>query len=552
MLIELRIQSFAVIDQLAVRIAPGLNALTGETGAGKSIIVGALALLLGERASSESVRPGADRAVVEGVFDIAARPDIHTVLAEQGVAAEDELLILRREVAVGGRNRAWINGAASTATLVGDVGRRLVDLHGQHEHQTLLRSDEQRTILDAFGGSEPLAAEVAQAHARVREVAVRFAALERRRTEVEQRAEQLRHEVNEIERANLRPGEEEELEGEATRLDHSEELARLSGALHQALYAADDSLSSRLAELRRTLDQLLRIDPAEEEWRPVLDDALYGLEELGRRMGDYARRVEHDPNRLDTIRRRQERIFRLKSRFGPTLAEVIENGRRARAELDLLDTADLERTQLARESEAATRSLADSAARLTKKRQAAARKLEKAVAAMLPDLGMPGARFAIVLDALAAPGAAGAETVEFRIAVNVGFEPRELARVASGGELSRVMLALKTILADVDRVPTLIFDEIDAGVGGRVAHQVAARLQEVARRHQVFVVSHLAQIAARADHHLLVEKIENAGITATTLRELSGEERVHELARLLGGDPESAVSLDHAREMLRR
>src|SRR5690606_28851426 len=226
---------------------------------------------------------------------------------------------------------------------------------------------------------------------------------------------------------------------------------------YHALYAAENSVSARLAELRRTLDHLLRIDPSAEEWRPVLDDALYNLEELGRRMGDYAAGIEHDPQRLDTIRRRQELIFRLKARYGPTLEDVIETGKRARAELDLLDSADLEQSEIARELEAATKTLAERAAKLTKKRAAAAKKLEKAVAAMLPDLGMPGARFAVVLEPLASPGGHGAESVEFRIAVNAGFEPRELARVASGGELSRVMLALKTILADVDRVPTLVF-----------------------------------------------------------------------------------------------
>jgi DNA repair protein RecN (Recombination protein N) len=550
MLIELRIRNLAVIEGLTLQIEPGLNALTGETGAGKSIIVGALALLLGERASVEAVRPGADRALVEGVFDTRTSGDIDALLAENGIPAEDGLLILRREVAVGGRNRAWINGSATTATLVGEVGRRLVDLHGQHEHQTLLRRDEQRAILDAFADSARLAGEVARAHTHLRELDGRRAELDRRYAEVEQRADLLRERACEIEAAALRPGEEEELETEATRLDHAEELARLSGALHDALYASETSITARLGELRRTLDQLLRIDPAAGEWRAALEEALYGLEELGRSAGEYAARIEHDPTRLDMVRRRQDIVFRLKNRFGATIEDVLATGRRARAELDLLDTADLERGQLERARETASRALSDRAALLSEQRRTAAQRLEQSLAAVLPELGMPGARFAIALEPLPAPGAHGAEDVEFRIAVNAGFEPRELARVASGGELSRVMLALKSILADVDRIPTLVFDEIDAGIGGRVAHQVADRLRHVARAHQVFVVTHLPQLAARADHHFVVEKVETAGTTSAALREVNGEERVRELARMLGGDPESAVSLEHAREML--
>jgi DNA repair protein RecN (Recombination protein N) len=549
MLIELRIRDFAVIEELTVVLEPGLNALTGETGAGKSIIVGALSLLLGERASSTSVRPGADRALVEAVFEVGGGM-LDDVLAEHGIPAEDELLILRREVAATGRNRAWVNGSPTTATLVGEIGRRLVDLHGQHEHQTLLRPDEQRGILDAFAGSAADAAAVAHAHARVRELAGRRADLERRRAEVQERAELLRERVREIEKAAPRPGEEEALEAEARRLDHVEELGRLSGTLHDALYASESSITARLGELRRPLDQLLRIDPENAEWHRLLEEARLGLEELGRSAGEYAAAIDRDPTRLDTIRRRQDVLFRLKARYGPALDDVLEAGRRARAELDLLDTADFERRELERAQEEAAHALRDRAAQLTRKRKAGAKRLEKAIAALLPELGMPGGRFAIALDPLAEPGSSGAEAVEFRIAVNAGFEPRELARVASGGELSRVMLALKTSLADVDRVPSLVFDEIDAGVGGRVAHQVADRLREVARSHQVFVVTHLAQIAARADHHLVVEKTTDRGTAATSLREVAGDERVRELARLLGGDPESAASIEHARDML--
>lgn len=550
MLIELRIQNYALIDRLAVHLDPGLNALTGETGAGKSIIVGALSLLLGERASADVVRAGADRAVVEGVFDADGRADILALLAEQGIETEDGLLILRREVAAEGRNRAWVNGSAATASLVGELGRRLVDLHGQHEHQTLLRPEEQRAILDDFGDGAGLARQVREAHGVLRRVHRELDDLDRRRREAEQRIDLLRFQVQEIESADLRAGEETRLEEEARRLEHAEDLARLSSRLNQALYADEESLTARLGELRRVLDQLLRIDASQSDAMDLFENAYYALEDLGRRMGDYAAGVEHDPARLDEIRRREDLIFRLKAKYGPEIEDVIETGRRARGELDLLDGAGFERRALEKQEASARAELERVAAELSERRAVAAARLAEEVVSILPDVGLAGGRFEVALAPLPEIGPDGAEGVEFRIALNIGFEPRPLARVASGGELSRVMLALKTILAQTDRIPTLVFDEIDVGIGGRVAHQVGGRLAEVARHHQVFVITHLAQIAARADHQLRVEKMEREGTTITRLVELDEEERVRELARMLGGDAESAVSLQHARELL--
>lgn len=550
MLIELRIQNYAVIDRLAVRLEPGLNVLTGETGAGKSIIVGALSLLMGERASAEYVRTGADRAIVEGVFDVAGRDDVLALLESQGLEAEEGLLILRREVAAEGRNRAWVNGSAVTASLLGELGGRLIDLHGQHEHQTLLRADEQRAILDAYAGATELAKELREAHARLVKARQALEDFDRRRREIEQRADFLRFQVEEIEKANLKPGEEEQLEEEGNRLEHAEDLARLSGRLHEALYAAEDSVTSTLGELRRVLEQLVRIDPSQQDAVELLEAAYYNVEELGRRMGEYAAQIEHDPVRLDEIRRRQDLIFRLKTKYGPTLADVIETGRRAREELDLIDSGGLERRELEKAEAAAREKVESLAARLSAVRREAATRLAAEVGAILPELGFSDGRFAVALNPLPEISADGAESIEFRVSLNVGFEPRPLARVASGGELSRIMLALKTILARLDRVPSLVFDEIDTGIGGRIGHKIGEKLRQVAEHHQVFVITHLAQIACRADHHLRVEKTERDGMTATSVTVLEGEERVRELARMLGGDPESEKSLDHARELL--
>ena len=550
MLIELRIRNYAVIEDLTVALEPGLNVLTGETGAGKSIIVGALSLLLGERASSDVVRPGAERATIEGVFDVSASPPILLILDEHGIESDEGLLILRREIAAEGRNRAWVNGSAATAGLVGQLGGRLVDMHGQHEHQTLLRPDEQRALLDAFAGASDVAADLHDAHASLGRIERRLADFDRHRRDVEQRADFLRFQVGEIEAAEPRPGEEEELDAEARRLEHSEELIRDSGSLHEALYAAEESVTVQLGGLRRTLRRLLEIDASQAEAQELLDAALYNLEELGRRMGEYASAVEHDPGRLDAIRRRQDALFRLKSKYGGSIDEVLATLERARDELERLERADLDRRALEKDRDDAAAALATLADELSARRRGAAGELGRRVAAMLPDLGLPGARFVVEMTPRADIAAHGAEDVEFLVTLNPGFEPRPLRRVASGGELSRVMLALKATLADVDHVPSLVFDEIDVGVGGAIGHRLGEQLRAVAARHQVFAITHLPQIASRADHHLRVEKEERKGIALTRVTPLRDDERVRELVRMLGGDPADAGSVDHARKLL--
>jgi DNA repair protein RecN (Recombination protein N) len=550
MLTELRIRDFAVVDELVIHLGPGLNALTGETGAGKSIIVGALSLLLGERASADVIRSGAQRAVVEGVFDIAGNAPLEAVLADHGIEPEDGLLILRREIAVGGRGRVWVNGTAATVSLLNELGSQLVDLHGQHEHQSLLQPRRQRQLLDGYAEATHHAERVRSEHQRLKLARARLAELEERVRQTEQRADYLRFQLEEIDRARIRPGEEGELDAEARRLAHAGELSQLAAALNRELYAGEAAIAARLADVRRVLDQLTRIDASLLPWVATVQDAQYALEELGREMGEYDSAIEHDPPRLDQIRSRQELLLRLKRKFGPDLSDVLATADAARAELAALDSFALDQRDIEREIEGAGQALAEAAALLSRARRHGADRLAGAIAAVLPELGLRGAIFEVALQPLPEPGASGAEEVEFRIAVNAGFEPKPLARVASGGELSRIMLALKTEFARLDAIPSLVFDEIDAGIGGRVANQVGEKLQRVAADHQVFVVTHLPQIASRADVHLLVQKREARGMTATAVRTLAGDERVQELARLLGGDPESRISIEHARELL--
>jgi DNA repair protein RecN (Recombination protein N) len=552
MLCELRIRNFALIDSLSLRLGPGLNVLTGETGAGKSIIVGALSLLLGERASAEVVRAGTDRAAIEGAFEVRGRAEVLGLLDERGVEADDELLVLKREVAAGGRSRAWINGTPVTAGLLGEVGRLLVDLHGQHEHQTLLRRDEQRIILDAYAGTQSLAGSVAVAWHAHRDLHRQIEELEARRREVAQRADFLRFQLEEISAAQLAAGEEDTLKETERRLSHSEELMTLSAGLAEALSGSDDALCDRLVGLRRQLDALVRIDVSQAALLELYDTAYYAIDELGNRLNDYATSVEHDPERLQEVRRRQDVLFRLCSKYGATVAEVVQFGETVRAELELLDGADWELSALRRREGEARAELGRLAAELSERRASAAGRLAGEIAAVLPELGMKDGRFEVVLLPLGEPGASGAEEVEFRVALNRGFDPRPLAQVASGGELSRVMLAVKTILARLDSVPTLVFDEVDAGIGGRVALQVGEKMRSVAASHQVFAITHLPQIAARAHTHLLVSKQDTDGRAATRVQNLEAEARVAEIARMLGGDIESRISLDHARELLDR
>jgi DNA repair protein RecN (Recombination protein N) len=550
MLTELRIRNFAIIEQVTLPLAEGFNVLSGETGAGKSIIVGALGLLLGERASADLIRTGAEKATVEGVFDIAGVKGIAAMADERGIDVEDDTLVLKREIATNGRGRAWINGATVTATVLAEIGRQLVNLHGQHDAQTLLDSESQRRILDAFGGSEPQADHIRGLHAELSSVRREITTLTARRAEAEKRADYLRHVAKEIEDARLSQGEDTKLEDEARVLENADELRTLASSLHELLSGEETSVLSQLGVAQRPLSSIERIDSAAVPMQELFDTAFYAIQELARSVEEYAGSVELDPARLDEVRHRRDRLFSLLKKYGPTLDDVIEAGRSARSELDLVDTAKFDLANLtARETEARRRLFAE-AEKLSEMRLAAAKKLAKAVDALLPPLGMPDGGFSVSLISRDEPAAEGAEDVEFRVTLNVGHEDRPLARVASGGELSRVMLALKTILARVDKVPTLIFDEVDAGIGGRVGLQVGDTLRRVAREHQVFAISHLPQIAARAHHHIVVAKGAKGGVTTADISVLEGTSRVNEIARMLGGDPESKVSRAHARELL--
>lgn len=550
MLTQLRIRNFAIIESLTLPLSGGFNVLSGETGAGKSIIVGALGFLLGERGSSDLIRTGAEKATVEGVFDLEGSDGIAAMIDERGIETGDGSVVLKREISTAGRGRAWANGSPVTASVLGEIGRSLVNLHGQHEAQSLLDTESQRRILDAFGGAIGQAAVVREDWNKLSGVRREIVQLSSRRLDAERRADFLRHVVREVEGARLVAGEDTRLEDEARVLENADELRGLAEGMSGLLSGEEEGVMQRLASVNRSLGAVQRVDQAGVRLQEMFDTGFYALEELARAVDDYARSVELDPGRLAEVRGRREVIYSLVKKYGPSLEDVIETGRRSREELDLVDSGSFDLAQLDARERVAAEALTIAARKLSTLRATAARKLSKAVDLALPGLGMNAGRFIVVLEPREVVDANGAEEVEFKVALNVGHDARSLARVASGGELSRVMLALKTILARADAVPTLVFDEVDAGIGGKVGLQVGDTLRRVAEHHQVFAISHLPQIAARAHNHMLVAKSAKGGVTTADITVLEGQTREVEIARMLGGDPDSKVSRAHARELL--
>jgi DNA repair protein RecN (Recombination protein N) len=552
MLIELRLRNVAVIDAVALPLSAGLNVLTGETGAGKSLIVGALGVLLGERAAADRVRPGTERATVEGVFDVRAIDGIHAALDDRGIDADDDVLVLKREIGSNGRSRAWINGSPVTAAVLAEVGARLVSVHGQHDSRQLLEPEHQRDVLDAFVGATASRVRTSDAYARRAALLAREATLEQRRQDALRRADYLRFVVHEIEEAKPVDGEDVTIDADVQRLSHAEELRSLAAQAAHAIGGDERAALTRLAVVRRALSSLARIDPATERWQGAFDGAVYALDELARELDAYAEAIDAEPARLRSLEARRDLLHTLMRKYGPSLADVLVTGAQSRAELDLVDGGSLDLGAIAEARAVADGALAEAAAELTRLRASGAQQLARAVSALLPDLGMPDGRFEVTLQPLDTIGEGGAESVSFFASLNAGGELRPLARIASGGELARVMLALSTVLAQLQRVPTLVFDEIDAGIGGAIAWQVGALMRRVSGHHQVLAISHLAQIAARAHHHVVVRKGAVGTVTTADTTVVAGESRVVEIARMLGGDEDREVSRAHARELLDR
>jgi len=546
-LTELRVRDLAVIADVTLPFEPGLNVLTGETGAGKSMVVDALSLLLGERASADVVRPGADKTIVEGAFEFASAVHRHLLppFAALGIELEEGRLVLKREVLREGKSRAWVNGSPTTIGVLAQVGTLLVDLHGQHETQSLLHPDAQRDILDAYADADVERVAVRDAHARLKELEQRESDLTTRQAEVRRKADYLRHVLTEIETAAPKLGEDEALDTESKRLAHAEELGRLARGLEEAMDAAG------LTKAQKILGSLLRLDPSVSKWQELLDAAFTSSAELAQAARAYASDIEADPERLSAVEQRRDLLFRIQQKHGPTIADVLASRDTAARELELLDTADLDLRTIADERAKAGAEFQRATGALTAKRNAAAKKLARAVNKILPSLGMPEGRFGANLSPLPSPTSTGGETLRFEVELNPGMGSRPLARVASGGELSRLMLALKVVLAEHDAVPTLVFDEVDQGIGGEVGGRVGEALTAVSQGgRQALVITHLPQIAVYADQHLVVAKGKKAGVATSDVAVAKDETRVKEIARMLG-DADMETARRHAVELLK-
>ncbi len=550
MLETLRIQQYALIETLEVDFRQGFNVLTGETGAGKSIVAGALNLVLGGRASGEVVREGASRATIEAVFRVPRPPArLARLLKHYEIALEDGCLFLSRTIGADGRSRAYAGGNMVPVSVLAEIGDELVDLHGQHEHQSLLKTDRQLELLDAFGGLEEAVVRIGDRVGNLRALDRDIAELDKDDRERARRVEFLRYEVNEIEAAGLQPGEDEELKSRHTLITNAETIFTLAHQAYGELYdneegAAVDALDAAL----RGLENLSAIDPRFKVFSGQVLESRNAIEAVAAELRGYTERLEFDPRELDDINRRLALIGSLKRKYGGTIDEILAYRDKAREEIAAFESRDarLDTLKIQRaEQEKEARALCNE---VSKKRKSAAQKLDKQVRAALQDLGMKGAQFQTVFEECELC-AHGVDRVEFFLAANVGEKPKPLRQVASGGEISRIMLALKSVFAQADKIPSLIFDEIDAGVGGVVARKVADKLEELARSHQVICITHIAQIAAAADAHMNVLKETVKGRTLTRVIPVEKEARVAELARLLDGSV-SEVSLKHARALL--
>lgn len=554
MISELYIKDFAIIDELRMQLAPGFNVLTGETGAGKSIILDAVMLLLGGRADTTMVRAGTETAYVEGIFSLSPehRQRIAPLLAQEGVEGNDpDSLLLAREVRVNGRNISRVNGRAVTLTFMREVSEQLVDIHGQGEHLSLLRPKAHLPLLDAYGGLGAERRALAQEVGALRKIQAELERLRRDARNIAQRIDMLTFQVEEIDAAMLEPGEEETLRAERTRLANVEKLLQSANETLALMVSVDDEMpavADMLSEAERSLGQLVRLDETKAPWLERLEGLVSEFNELAADLRDYQEELEYNPGRLGFVEERLELINRLKRKYGDDIEEILAFRERAAAELEEIGHNEERTEQLEAEVERYRQRIGKMGQALSQQRKAAAEELAAAVEHELGDLKMEGARFAVDFQVVADEGGVyvdgrqlafdntGIDRVEFLISTNPGEPLKPMVRVASGGETARLMLALKTALAQVDETPTLIFDEIDQGIGGRVGDIVGHKLWGLTtgRDHQVVVVTHLPQLAGYGDTHFHVSKSLHEGRTVTGVRSLDREGRVLELAAMLG------------------
>lgn len=567
MLRELRIKNFAIIEDLNLSFSEGLNILSGETGAGKSIIMGALALLLGGRASAEMIRSSEEGAVVEALFEVEPGSAINHQLEAWGIAGEENLLV-KRMVSRTGKSKSFINGSLATLQMLSRLGVDLISISGQHEHQALLQVDRQIEILDLFGSLVPLRELVEKGYRKLREVSRRLDDLRKAEKDKTQRKELLRFQIKEIEDAHLKQGEDDRLREEEKILSNAQRLSELASAAHEAIYQGPGSAIERLRESLAKLKGVVSIDDSTNPIFSMLETTVFQLEDTAQLLSAYLRKIHFDQGRLEEIEVRLDEINKLKRKYGRSLEEVICHREEAEKELEQIELNEEELGSLESEKRVIEKEVLGHALELSQRRNRAALQLNKKAENEFSSLGMKKTVFRVKIektreraedatpDGMQGGGPRvtekGVDVVEFLIAPNPGEELRPLAKIASGGELSRIILALKRVVAQEKGPTTLIFDEVDSGIGGATAEVVGRKLKEIARQQQTLCITHLPQIASFADfHHSVYKKVQN-GRTLTFVKKLdSSEEREEEIARMLGGTTITTKTREHAREMLK-
>lgn len=567
MLQEIHVKNLALIDELLLEFHPCFNVLTGETGAGKSIIIDALGLALGGRFSAEMLRSGAESVVVEAFFAIDNRTEFQDFLTENGIPLEpDQTLLIQREINSSGKNRCRVNGQLVTVLSLTKIGEYLIDLHGQHEHQSLLFPEKQLELLDQYAGAQCLTVknQFAAAYRDWQKILEEYRALQTNEAELARRVELLEFQLQEINQAQLVIGEDEDLLKEREILSSSEKLFEAAALSYQVLYDSNEGKAAveLLVEAERTIEQVAFVDPRLVPILETLREAACQTEEVSRELRAYQNEIQFDPDRLHAINDRLDEISRLKRKYGATTADVLLYGERSARELAGINQREERSQQLQAELEKCRIRLGNLAEELTGLRAEGAARLDQAITMQLADLNMAKTQFKIELfqneategvpyqDREVAVSITGADRVDFLVAPNPGEGLKPLSKIASGGELSRLMLALKTILAELDQIPTMVFDEIDVGIGGRTAQAVAEKMLLIGQARQVICVTHLPQIASLAERHFYIEKQVIDDRTVVTVRPLAMNERVLELARMLSGAEVTETTRQHAREML--
>jgi len=549
MLTELNIRNFATIDQLQVDFRSGFNVLTGETGAGKSIIIDAVGLLLGERARPELIRAGAEEAVVEAVIGLGGADEVVRRLRDEGFEVDDELLV-RRIVSRSGKNRVYLNGALATLAQLQAVVAELVLIYGQHEQQQLQKPSAHLEMLDRYAGVDSELAACAAAYLELQRLREKLQSLEMAERDRQQRLELLSFQSRELAAADLKLGEDDELGLERQKLQHAGRLAEVCGGGYAELYDDEAAICGRLAALADAQDALAQVDPLFAELAAAVRQAQYSLEDIATRLRQYGEEVVFDPQRQQEVEERLAVLASLKRKYAPTVAEILQRQQQIDDELATLTDVEHARDRLLRDLAAAQASYDGAANALSQRRQKAAEQLSTAVGRELADLAMERARFEVRLEPLESPAAKGAERCLFHLSANPGEPPKPLNRIASGGELSRIMLAIRRAVPQPAGTATLIFDEVDAGIGGVAATRVGEKLHAVAQGLQVLCVTHLPQVAAFGNWHFRVEKHQDASATRTALVLLEEDARVKEMARMLGGAQVTERTLEHARELI--